>query len=400
MSNKSLGALFFLRICLTSDSFMKQRVVIAVDSFKGSLAAHEVAKALSEGIRSATPLYQITELPLADGGEGSAEIITRARGGQWVAVDVSNPLGVPITAHYGLLSADTAVLDVASAAGLTLLQAEERNPLLTSSRGVGQMIRSVLDAGCRNVIIGVGGSATNDCATGLLSALGYRFVDSNGGEVEPCGASLHRIATIDSSDADHRLRHTRFTLAVDVQSPFCGAQGAAHIFAPQKGATPQMVAMLDEGMAHLAEVVRAHCGVDITNIEGAGAAGGIGGALYALLGAKLCSGADTIMDCVGFDNTLSNCDLVITGEGRIDHQTLRGKLPVRVLERAGVREIPVVAVGGGVDMCAELAESGFAEIVAATPNYMPLSEAIRPEVARQNLIRTGAEIAKKWLREP
>lgn len=161
-----------------------------------------------------------------------------------------------------------------------------------------------------------------------------------------------------------------------------------------------MVAMLDEGMAHFAEVVRAHCGVEITNIEGAGAAGGIGGALYALLGAKLRSGADTIMDCVGFDSLLSDCDLVITGEGRIDHQTLRGKLPVRVLERAGVREIPVVAVGGGVDMCAELAESGFAEIVAATPHNMPLSEAIRPEVARQNLIRTGAEIAKKWLREP
>ena len=376
---------------------MKQRVVIAVDSFKGSLAAHEVAEALANGIRSVSPLCEVTEIPLADGGEGSAEIITRARGGEWRSVEVSDPLGRTITALYGLLDTNTAVLDVASAAGLTLLRSEERNPLATSSRGVGEMIRDALNKGCRSIIIGVGGSATNDCATGLLAALGYRFIDSNGEEVEPCGASLNCIATIDSSGADGRLSKTNITLAVDVQSPFCGTQGAAHIFAPQKGATPEMVAQLDEGMAHFAEVIEREFGVDITAMEGAGAAGGIGGSLHAILGASLRSGADMVMECVCFDDYLSGCDLVITGEGRIDHQTLTGKLPLRVLERAVEQGVPVVAVGGGVEMCAELTESVFAEIVASTPHNMPLHAAIKPEVARANLILAGKKIAKKWL---
>lgn len=376
---------------------MNHKVVIGVDSFKGSLAAQEVAEALSEGIRSVSPLCEVVKLPLADGGEGSAEIITRARGGKWVAVRVSNPLGKPITAHYGLLGEDTAVVDVASAAGLTLLRAEERNPLLTSSRGVGEMIRDALDRGCRNIIIGVGGSATNDCATGMLAALGYRCMDDGGKEVEPCGGNLNRIATIDSSGADKRLSEVRFTLAVDVHSPFCGKQGAAHIFAPQKGATPAMVARLDEGMMSFAKVIERHCGVDITHTAGAGAAGGIGGVIHSLWGATLRSGAEVVMEYVGFDHNLSGCTLVITGEGRIDNQTLVGKLPATVLAHAHTRGIPVVAVGGGVDMSAELAESDFAEILTSTPCNMPLNEAMKPEVAHQNLFRTGATIAKKWL---
>lgn len=379
---------------------MRRKVVIAIDSFKGSLAAHEVAEALARGVRSVYPLCEIVEMPLADGGEGTAEIITRACGGKWVAVRTFNPLGVPITAHYGVIDDQCAVLDVASAAGLTLLRAEERNPMITSSRGVGEMMRDALNRGCRSMIIGVGGSATNDCAVGLLAALGFRFLDSQGVEVEPCGASLNSIASIDSSGADNRLSECHITLAVDVRSPFCGKQGAAHIFAPQKGATPEMVAKLDEGMAHFASLVERHCGVDITHIEGAGAAGGIGGVLHALCGATICSGAEVVMERVALDKHLSGCDLIITGEGRIDSQTLEGKLPARVLAHAHPRGIPVVAVGGGVRLSAELEQCGFAEIVASTPSAMPLEEAMLPRVAQDNLAITGAEVAKKWLREP
>lgn len=371
---------------------MREKIVIATDSFKGSLTAHEAGEALREGILATKPDCKVVVVPLADGGEGTAEIISRACGGRSVEVDVSDPLGRPITAHYYTTDGSTTVMDIASAAGLTLLSPEERNPLVTSSRGVGEMMIDALDRGCRHFIVGVGGSATNDCATGLLAALGYRFADSEGKELEPCGGNLHRIAMIDDHLADNRLAECRITLAVDVRSPFCGTQGAAHIFAPQKGATPEMVAKLDEGMAHFAEVVERHCGVDVTHLEGAGAAGGIAGSLAALLGATVCSGAEVVMECVEFDKALAGCDLVITGEGCIDRQTLMGKVPSEVLARAKVRGIPTVAVGGNVKMCDELAESGFARIIASTPPDMPLYMAMTPSVAKDNLRIVGMKI--------
>lgn len=378
---------------------MRHKIVIAVDSFKGSLTAHEAAEALGRGVREVLGECEVVEVALADGGEGSAEIITRALGGERIAVSASDPLGRKIVTHYGILGEGVAVVDVASAAALTLLRKEERNPLLTSSRGVGEVVRDALLRGCRCVILGVGGSATNDCGTGLLVALGYRFLDSEGREVEPCGGNLHLIESIDSSGALEALGESRFILAVDVRNPFCGAQGAAQIYAPQKGATAEMVAQLDAAMLHFADIVERHCGVDIRHIEGGGAAGGIGGTLYALLGASLPSGAKVVAECVGFDRHLEGCDLVITGEGAIDHQTTMGKVPYEVLQRCLRRGVRVVAIGGKVVMCEELERCGFEEIIAATPPKTPLHEALECQVAKHNLFLAAQRVAQKWIKE-
>lgn len=371
---------------------MSKRIVIATDSFKGSLTAHDACEALREGILASKKECDVMVVPLADGGEGTAELISQACGGWCIEVEVSDPLGRPLAARYHITEDTTAVMDVASAAGLTLLLPEERNPLATSSRGVGEMMIDALDRGCRHLVVGVGGSATNDCAVGMLAALGYRFVDKSEREVEPCGGNLLNIERIDDHLADSRLPECRITLAVDVRAPFCGAKGAATVFAPQKGATPAMVARLDEGMAHFAEVVERHCGVDVTHLEGAGAAGGIAGTLVALLGATVRSGAEVVMEFVGFDGVLAESDLVVTGEGRIDRQTLLGKVPFEVLRRAKRYGIPTIAVGGSVEMCEELAESGFAHIIASTPCDMPLDVATTPEVAKENLRSAGMKI--------
>lgn len=376
---------------------MSKRVVIAPDSFKGSLSAVEVAEALGEGILSVLPDCRVEMVPIADGGEGSAEIITRSMGGEMTSAEVRDPLGRTITAHYGILPNGVAVIDVASAAGLTLLQKGEKDPLCTSSRGVGELIADALSKGCKALILGLGGSATNDCGVGLLTALGYRFLDHHEEEVTPSGGNLHLIEKIDPSHALPQLHSTPLTLAVDVRVPFCGEGGAARLFAPQKGATPAMVERLDKGMAHFAVVVERHCGVDIRNLAGAGAAGGIGGTLHALLGATIRSGAEVVLESVGFDERIEGCDLVITGEGCIDSQTLLGKAPSEVLGRAVGRGVATLAVGGSVKMCPELEQSDFAEIVIATPEDMPLEQAMRPEVAKSNLRTAGLKIAKKWL---
>lgn len=376
---------------------MSKRVIIAPDSFKGSLSAVEVGEALGEGIHSVLPNCSVEVVAIADGGEGSAEIITHAMGGKRESAEVHDPLGRTITAHYGILPNGVAVIDVASAAGLTLLSEAERDPLATSSRGVGELIADALSKGCKALILGLGGSATNDCGVGLLAALGYRFLDSHQQELTPSGGILHHIEHIDSSHALPQLSTMPLTLAVDVRAPFCGEGGAARLFAPQKGATPSVVERLDEGMAHFAQIVERHCGVDIRNLAGAGAAGGIGGTLHALLGATIRSGAEVVLESVGFEERVEGCDLVITGEGCIDHQTLLGKAPSEVLVRAVGCGARCIAVGGSVKMCPELEQSDFAEIVIATPEDTPLEQALRPEVAKSNLRLAGHRIAKKWL---
>ena len=376
---------------------MSKRVVIAPDSFKGSLSAVEVGEALGEGIRSVLPDCRVEVVPIADGGEGSAEIITHAMGGKMVSAEAHDPLGRTITAHYGILPNKVAVIDVASAAGLTLLSEGEKDPLRASSCGVGEVIADALSNGCTGLILGLGGSATNDCGVGILSALGYRFLDSHGEEVFPSGGNLYLIEHIDPTHALPQLRHTPITLAVDVRAPFCGEGGAARVFAPQKGATPSVVERLDEGMAHFAGVVERHCGVDICNLAGAGAAGGIGGTLHALLGATIRSGAEVVLESVSFEERIAGCNLVVTGEGCIDHQTLLGKAPSEVLGRAAGCGVRCVAVGGSVRLCPELEQSAFADIVTATPKGMPLEQALQPEVAKRNLHLAGRKIAKKWL---
>ena len=372
------------------------KVLIATDSFKGSLTSQEAGKALARGVWGVVPECEVEIVPIADGGEGTAEVLTRALGGEIVECEVSDPLGRTITAQYGM-AGEVALIDFASAAGLMLISPEERNPLKTTSQGVGEMIIDALSRGARHIFLGLGGSATNDCGVGMLQALGCRFLDSDGREVVGCGGNLHQIAAIDHTAIDEQLEGVDVTLVVDVLSPLCGERGATHTFAPQKGATPEQVEMLEEGVRHLAHLLSEMWGGNITQLAGAGAAGGAGGGVVALAGARLRRGIDVVLEAVEFARRVQGADLVITGEGRIDAQTLLGKAPSGVLAVAKDAGVRVVAVGGSVAMTSELAESDFAEILAATPEDMPLQKALKREVAQDNLQRTGERIAQRWL---
>ena len=372
------------------------KVLIATDSFKGSLTSQEAGKALARGIWGVVPECEVDIVPIADGGEGTTEVLTRALRGEVVSVEVSNPLGRAITAQYGM-AGDVALIDFASAAGLMLIGPEERNPLKTTSQGVGEIIVDALSRGARHIFLGLGGSATNDCGVGMLQALGCRFLDSDGREVVGCGGNLHQIAAIDHTAIDEQLEGVDVTLVVDVLSPLCGERGATHTFAPQKGATPEQVEVLEEGVGHLAHLLSEMWGGDITQLAGAGAAGGAGGGVVALAGARLRRGIDVVLEAVEFARRVQGADLVITGEGRVDAQTLLGKAPSGVLAVAKDAGVKVVAVGGSVAMTSELAESDFAEILAATPEDMPLQEALKREAAQDNLSRMGERIAQRWL---
>lgn len=376
-------------------------LLLAFDSFKGSLSSAEVADAFAEGIRSLLPDTIINKVYMADGGEGTAQALVDSCHGEWVEAEVLDPLMRPIRARYGLIDrGQTAVIEMASASGLPLLTEAERNPLLTSTYGTGQLISDALERGCRKLLVGIGGSATNDAGTGMLSALGFRFLDVQGNMLDGCGASLERIAAIDASHALPSLNVCEILVACDVTNPFCGPTGAAHVFAPQKGADARMVERLDEGMAHFADVIRQYNGLDVNEMPGAGAAGGLGGAFSTLLGATLRRGVETVLDALHFDALLEGCDLVVTGEGRIDRQTLMGKAPMGVLNVAARRGIPTIAIGGSVEWCNELRESAFASIHSLNAAGLPLHIAMRPEVTRANLRRMGQQVALSFSHTP
>ena len=370
-------------------------ILLAFDSFKGSLTSREVADAFEEGVRSVASDCIIHKVCLADGGEGTAEALVSTLGGEWVEVEVFDPLMRPIRARYGVVDdGDTAIIEMAEASGLTLLAEEERNPLKTSTYGTGQLIADALKRGCRKILVGIGGSATNDAGTGMLSALGFRFFDAEGHLLAGCGESLERVATIDSSHILPELKSVDIRVACDVTNPFCGPQGAAYVFAPQKGADRQMVERLDKGMWHFAEIIKQYNKVDVTHLSGAGAAGGLGGAFSALLGAQLCQGVELVLDALHFEELLKGCDLVVTGEGRIDRQTLMGKAPMGILKAATRRGIPVIAIGGSVERCPELEHSGFSSILSINEEGLPLHLAMRPEVAKENIRWTGIKVGR------
>lgn len=373
---------------------MKRKVTIATDSFKGSLSAREATEALAEGVLSCTADCEVACIPLADGGEGTAEILTEALRGEWVGVTVSDPVGRPITAHYGLCG-EVAVMDMAAAAGLTLLS--KREPMRASTFGVGEMILDALGRGARRIVVGAGGSATTDCGMGALGALGFLFRDAEGHELRGCGESLQKVARIDDGGASPLLKGATIVVVADVDSPLYGPNGAAQVFSPQKCANPKQVALLDSGLRHFAEVVRAHNQRSMADIAGAGAAGGFAGGLWALVNAEIRRGVDVILEVVEFDRRAEGSNLIITGEGRVDTQTLMGKVPSGVLERGVRMGVPVVAVGGSVEWSRELKESSFSDIVAATPEGMPLEWALRSSVAKDNLRRVGAEVAERFL---
>ena len=373
------------------------KIVIASDSFKGSMSSLDVATAASAGVMEVYPDSEIVSVNVADGGEGTVEAIVDALGGEIVQVQVSDPLGRKIETSYGI-AGETAILEMAAASGLPLLTAEERNPWATSTLGTGEMIMDAIARGCRKFLVGIGGSATNDAGVGMLQAMGFRFYDANGELItQGCGGMLGSIARIDDSLVSAAVKESQFTVACDVDTPFCGPEGAAPVFAPQKGADAEMVKRLDEGMASFAKVITEKYAIDIVPVAGAGAAGGMGGAFRAFLGATLKKGIDMVLDAIDFDTTIQGANLVITGEGKVDFQTAKGKTAAGVLNRAKQQHIPVVAIGGCVEMCDSLVQMGFAGIYPILEEKVPLEIAMQRDFAMNNVRKTVARIVPNYL---
>ena len=373
---------------------MYSKIVVASDSFKGSLSSLEVADAAAKAINECIPGCCVERVEVADGGEGTMEALHRTLGGVKVAVEVCDPLGRAITASYvKLADGVTAVLEMAVASGLPLLAPQERNPMKTSTYGTGQLIADALRKGCRKFLIGIGGSATNDAGMGMLEALGVRFLDAEGNLLHGSGESLEKVEDIDLSGVCAGLAESEFIIACDVDAPLYGPKGAACVFAPQKGADAEMVAMLNDGLEHFSSVVKRVTGKDVSDIPGAGAAGGLGGGFVAFLPARLERGIEMVLDAISFDERIRGASLIITGEGRVDFQTLTGKTPYGILKRARRQGIPVVAIGGSVVLGEkETSEAGFAGVYAVTPSDMPLEEAMKPETAFRNIYDTVKNI--------
>lgn len=368
------------------------RIIAAFDSFKGSLTSREAGEAFRRGFIAECPDADVEVLAIADGGEGMAEAISEGVGGVMVSKVVSDPLGRKVEARYALINeGDTAVIAMSSASGITLLKPEERNPLIASTYGTGELIVDALERGCRKIIMGLGGSATNDCGVGMLRALGYRFYDSAGVELTDTISILERVASISTAERHPLLMGVKFTAAVDVDNPLYGPTGAAHIFAPQKGASPEVVERLDMALRHYAEVVDA----EAAEVAGAGAAGGMGYALYTMLGARMCPGIEIVLSLLDFERRAEGAVLVVTGEGSIDRQTLHGKAPAGVLRAAQRLAIPVVALGGRVEDIAELLAGGFHDIQTITPIGQPTEVAMQRETAIANMERAAREVARK-----
>lgn len=364
------------------------KIVIASDSFKGSLTSVEVAQAATRGIKAVYPDCEVVAVNVADGGEGTVEAIVDALGGEIICTSVSDPLGRPIQANYGI-AGEKAIIEMAAASGLPLLQPAERNPWMTSTYGTGEMIMDAIQRGCRQFLVGIGGSATNDAGTGMLQALGFKFYDSNEKEITDCrGGRLLDIVDLDDSCVPEAVRKAEFVVACDVDTPFCGPEGAAPVFAPQKGADAEMVKKLDAGMASFAKVIERKYKMNIIPVAGAGAAGGMGGAFRAFLDAKLQRGIEMVLDSIDFNAIIQDADLIITGEGKIDFQTAKGKTAAGVLARAKQQGIPVVAIGGSVEMCDSVQQMGFAGVYPILVEKVPLEVAMQPDFAATNVENT------------
>jgi glycerate kinase len=352
------------------------KIVIATDSYKGSATSMEVAYAIEKGIRSVFPDAEIVKVPVADGGEGTVEAVVGGAGGTLRKVNVEGPLGEQVQAEYGIVQ-KTAVIEMAAASGLMLVPENQRNPMLTSTFGTGQLIRAALDQGVEKIIVGIGGSATNDAGVGMAQALGISFRDQKGMEISRGGGNLGGIREIDFSNRDPMLDEIEITIACDVTNPLYGQIGASHVYGPQKGADAQMVQILDGNLKHLAELVEKFTGRDMASTEGAGAAGGLGYGLMVFCGAAARSGIDTILDAVGIDAFLENADLVITGEGRIDCQSAFGKVPVGVAAKAQKHMVPVLAIVGSIGSgAAEVYSHGIDGMESTVDRPMILDEAL------------------------
>ena len=354
------------------------KVVIAPDSFKGSMTAAQVCAAVSAGVRKASPDAEIISVPMADGGEGTVQSLIDGLGGSFISSEADDPLGRPHDAIYGLTSDGTAVIEMAQASGLTLLEESERDPLLASTYGTGQLIKDALDHGAREFILGIGGSATNDGGAGMAQALGYRLIGNDGADLPRGGGALIHLARIDASFADTRLAESRFTVACDVCNTLTGEQGASAVFGPQKGASSSMIELLDKALMRFAGCVYRDLGKDVSDIPGAGAAGGMGAGCAAFLGARLQRGVDIVIDATGLAEKLDAATLVITGEGRTDRQSLSGKTVYGIAALANKLGVPVMLISGSLAPDAEdLIELGIWNMYSLIDESVSLEEAMR-----------------------
>jgi glycerate kinase len=375
------------------------KIIIAPQALKGSLDAPQAAQAIKQGLQRIWPSAQHILLPIADGGEGTVRALVEATGGQIIPARVTGPLGVPVEGFFGILGisgeAPTAVIEMAAAAGLPLVLPEQRDPRVTTTRGVGELIRHALDRGCQRLIIGIGGSATNDGGAGMAQALGAALLDEDGAELPPGGAALARLSRISIASIDPRLRETEILVACDVTNPLCGPEGASAIYGPQKGATPAMVAELDAALAHYATILHRDLGRDIRDVAGAGAAGGLGAGLLAFLNATLTPGAPLILDTLRLNEHLQGAALLFTAEGRLDEQTAYGKAVAAVAARAQAQHVPVVALAGSLGMGYEaLYQLGIDAVVPLSDAPLSLDSAMR---RADGLLAAAAERAARLI---
>lgn len=354
------------------------RIVIAPQALKGSLTAPEAARAIAGGFQKVLPTAELDLVPIADGGEGTVEALVSATGGQLLHAQVTGPLGEPVEATFGLLGdGQTAVIEMAACAGLPLVPPERRDPRLTTTYGVGELIRAALDSGCRHLIIGIGGSATNDGGAGMAQALGVRLLDAEGKDLPYGGAALAGLARIVPDGIDPRLQECRIEVACDVTNPLCGPQGASAVYGPQKGASPEMVAQLDAALAHYAGIIQRDLGRDVRNLPGAGAAGGLGAGLLAFLQATLRPGADLVLEAVGLAKRLQGASLLVTAEGQIDRQTAYGKSVGAVASLAQRCGVPVLALAGSLGEEYQVVYAlGVEAVMTLLPAPLSLNEAM------------------------
>ena len=369
------------------------RVVVAMDSFKGSLSSMEAGNAVREGVLRACPSAEVETLSLADGGEGTAEALLCSMNGVWEACLVHDPLGRIIEARYGAVpSENLAVMEMAQASGLVLLTEQERDPMKTTTFGLGEMISHAIGKGYRNFLIGIGGSATNDGGVGMLRALGYEFLNENGKPIPNGALGLRELSEIRTEGKNPMLSQCRFSIACDVKNPLCGENGCSRIFAPQKGATPESIPLMDAWLAHYAALTERTLHNHFADAEGSGAAGGLGFAFVSYLNAVLCKGAPLVMEITRLEEKIKSADILITGEGRFDHQSYMGKGPFEAARLAKAHGKTVLVLAGSVSHTESIGVSGIDAVFPIVSGPCSLAQAMEKETARQNLIRTAEQI--------
>jgi glycerate 2-kinase len=356
------------------------KIILAPDSFKGNLTSLQVAAAFEKGVRRVLPKAKCIKVPMADGGEGTVQSLVDATGGKFIRKQVTGPAGNRVSARYGMLAdGETAVIEMAEASGLPLVSGRQKNPLKTTTYGTGELMLDAAKRGAKKIIIGIGGSATNDGGVGMAQALGVRFLNKQGNEIKQFGSGgmIYKIAGIDMTGLDPLIKKTKIIVACDVNNPLCGKKGASNVFGPQKGATPAMVKTLDDNLKHLGAIIKKDLKKSVVNVKGAGAAGGLGAGLLAFTKAKMKSGVDIVVEATNLNKHLKGADFVITGEGRVDFQTAFGKTPSGVAKAARKNRVPTIAIGGGItDDANGVFQHGIDGLESACARDMSLEEAI------------------------